>query len=152
MMAGDPRRKEKVYVGDVCVPTSRLAECVAKTEADFVAAGFPCVMCAHISDGNFHCLIPYAPDEEERLMALNDAVIERAISMGGAASGEHGVGIGKIKHVCWEHGAYHVDCQRRMKRALDPRMIMNPGKIFTPERGQEERRAGGLGHTPVSKL
>ena len=152
LMAGDPRRKEKVYVGDVCVPTSRLAECVAKTEADFVAAGFPCVMCAHISDGNFHCLIPYAPDEEERLMALNDTVIERAISMGGAASGEHGVGIGKIKHVCWEHGAYHVDCQRRMKRALDPRMIMNPGKIFMAEKSEEGRRAGGLGHTPVSKL
>jgi D-lactate dehydrogenase (cytochrome) len=109
-------------------------------------------MGAHISDGNFHCLIPYAPDEEERLMALNDTVIERAISMGGAASGEHGVGIGKIKHVCWEHGAYHVDCQRRMKRALDPRMIMNPGKIFMAEKSEEGRRAGGLGHTPVSKL
>ena len=104
LMAGDPRRKESVYVGDVCVPTSRLAECVAKTEADFKAAGFPCVMCAHISDGNFHCLIPYAPEEEEKLMALNDKVIARAIGMGGAASGEHGVGIGKIKHVCWEHG------------------------------------------------
>ena len=154
LMAGDPKRKESVYVGDVCVPTSRLAECVAKTEADFKDAGFPCVMCAHISDGNFHCLIPYAPEEEEKLMALNDKVIARAIGMGGAASGEHGVGIGKIKHVCWEHGPFHVDCQRRLKRALDPRMIMNPGKIFTPEQSEEERRARHrhMGGPSTSKL
>jgi D-lactate dehydrogenase (cytochrome) len=91
------------------------------TEAEFKAAGFPCVMCAHISDGNFHCLIPYAPEEEERLMALNDKVIARAIELGGAASGEHGVGVGKIKHVCWEHGPFHIDMQRRIKRAIDPR-------------------------------
>ena len=74
IQAGDTKRKESVYVGDVCVPVSKLAQCVSQTEAEFKAAGFPCVMCAHISDGNFHCLIPYAPDEEERLMALNDKV------------------------------------------------------------------------------
>ena len=87
-------------------------------------------------------------------MALNDKVIARAIGMGGAASGEHGVGIGKIKHVCWEHGPFHVDCQRRLKRALDPRMIMNPGKIFTPEQSEEERRARHrhMGGPSTSKL
>jgi D-lactate dehydrogenase (cytochrome) len=98
-------------------------------------------MCAHISDGNFHCLIPYAPEEEAKLMKLNDKVIARAIAYGGAASGEHGVGIGKMKHVLWEHGPFHVDAQRRIKRALDPRMIMNPGKIFAAEPTEEERAA-----------
>mmetsp|Transcript_12015 Transcript_12015/g.19382 ORF Transcript_12015/g.19382 Transcript_12015/m.19382 type:complete len:112 (+) Transcript_12015:58-393(+) len=98
-------------------------------------------MCAHISDGNFHCLIPYAPDEEQRLMALNDKVIARAIALGGAASGEHGVGVGKMRHVVWEHGPFHVDMQRQIKRALDPRGIMNPGKIFTMEPSEEERAA-----------
>ena len=141
IQAGDPKRKEGVYVGDVCVPVSKLAQCVSQTEAEFKAAGFPCVMCAHISDGNFHCLIPFQPEEEERLMALNDKVIARAIDLGGAASGEHGVGIGKIKHVCWEHGPFHVDLQRRVKRAIDPRCIMNPGKIFTLEPSEDERAA-----------
>jgi len=154
ILQGDPKRKEKVYVGDVCVPVSKLAQCVSETEADFKAAGFPCVMCAHISDGNFHCLIPFAPEEEDRLMALQDKVIGRAIAMGGAASGEHGVGVGKMKHICWEHGPFHIDMQRRIKRAIDPRCIMNPGKIFTVEPSEEERAARhrGMGGARGSKL
>ena len=148
------KSKENVYVGDVCVPTSRLAECVSTTEAAFRRAGFPCVMCAHIADGNFHCLIPYKPEDESRLMTLNDEVIRRAIDMGGAASGEHGVGIGKMKHVVWEHGPFHVDAQRRIKRALDPRCIMNPGKVIATEPTEEERAARhrAMGGATGSKL
>ena len=148
------KSKENVYVGDVCVPTSRLAECVSTTEAAFRRAGFPCVMCAHIADGNFHCLIPYKPEDESRLMTLNDEVIRRAIDMGGAASGEHGVGIGKMKHVVWEHGPFHVDAQRRIKRAADPRCIMNPGKVIATEPTEEERAARhrAMGGATGSKL
>ena len=147
-------RKQKVYVGDVCVPRGKLAECAAKTEEDFKRAGFPCVMCAHISDGNFHCLIPYDREDEERLEKLNDSVIRRAIAMGGAASGEHGVGVGKMRHVQWEHGPFHVDAQRRVKRALDPRMIMNPGKVISIEPTEEERSARhrSMGGASASKL
>ena len=87
-------------------------------------------------------------------MTLNDEVIRRAIDMGGAASGEHGVGIGKMKHVVWEHGPFHVDTQRRIKRALDPRCIMNPGKVIATEPTEEERAARhrAMGGATGSKL
>lgn len=137
--------KDAVFVGDVCVPVSQLATCIDETEAEFKRAGFPCVICAHIADGNFHCLIPFKPEEKDRLVALEDKVIARAIAMGGAASGEHGVGVGKMRHICWEHGPCHIDIQRRIKRALDPCCIMNPGKIFSMEPCEEER------HTSVIK-
>ena len=143
-------RKEKVYVGDVCVPIARLSECAAETEKAFKSAGFPCVMCAHISDGNFHCLVPFRDEETEKLEALNDVVVRRALEMGGAASGEHGVGVGKMKHMLAEHGPAHLETQRCIKRALDPRNIMNPGKVVPMRATEEERLArhavmGGAG-------
>ena len=143
-------RKEKVYVGDVCVPASRLSECAAETEKAFKSAGFPCVMCAHIADGNFHCLVPFRDEETEKLEALNDEVVRRALALGGAASGEHGVGVGKMKHMLAEHGPAHLETQRSIKRALDPRNIMNPGKVVPMRATEEERQArhaviGGAG-------
>ena len=134
-------RKEKVYVGDVCVPVSKLSECAAETEKAFKQAGFPCVMCAHISDGNFHCLVPFLDEEADKLEALNDKVIKRALALGGAASGEHGVGVGKMKHMLAEHGPAHLETQRSIKRALDPRNIMNPGKVVPMRVTEEERQA-----------
>ena len=134
-------RKEKVYVGDVCVPVSKLSECAAETEKAFKQAGFPCVMCAHISDGNFHCLVPFLDEEADKLEALNDKVIKRALALGGAASGEHGVGVGKMKHMLAEHGPFHLETQRSIKRALDPRNIMNPGKVVPMRVTEEERQA-----------
>jgi D-lactate dehydrogenase (cytochrome) len=149
-------RMEKVYVGDVCVPVSKLSECCFETEKAFKRAGFPCVMCAHISDGNFHCLVPFRDEETGKLQALNDAVVERALQLGGTASGEHGVGVGKMKHMVGEHGPAHVETQRKIKKALDPRNIMNPGKLFAMKPTEEERQAmhgfaGGAGIT-ASKL
>ena len=143
-------RKEKVYVGDVCVPVSRLTECVSETERAFKQAGFPCVMCAHIADGNFHCLVPFRDEESEKLEKLNDRVIAYALALGGAASGEHGVGVGKMKHMLAEHGPAHIEAQRGIKRALDPRNIMNPGKVVPMRATEEERQArhavmGGAG-------
>ena len=143
-------RKEKVYVGDVCVPVSRLTECVSETERAFKQAGFPCVMCAHIADGNFHCLVPFRDEESEKLEKLNDRVIAYALALGGAASGEHGVGVGKMKHMLAEHGPAHLEAQRGIKRALDPRNIMNPGKVVPMRATEEERQArhavmGGAG-------
>jgi len=132
------KEKEKVYVGDVCVPASKLSECIAYTEREFVKARFPCVICAHIADGNFHCLIPFQEHERAALLALEDKVIAHAISLGGSASGEHGVGIGKQKYLIQEHGTAHVDVQRRIKRALDPLNIMNPGKIISWDPSEAE--------------
>jgi len=122
--------KEHVYVGDVCVPLSRLADTISTTEAAFKRARFPCVICAHIADGNFHCLIPFKEHERAALHALEDKVIGAAIAAGGSASGEHGVGVGKQRYILQEHGATHIGIQRSIKRALDPQNIMNPGKIF----------------------
>eukprot|EP00929_Paragymnodinium_shiwhaense_P064120 TRINITY_DN32084_c0_g1_i3.p1 TRINITY_DN32084_c0_g1~~TRINITY_DN32084_c0_g1_i3.p1 ORF type:complete len:476 (-),score=89.81 TRINITY_DN32084_c0_g1_i3:311-1738(-) len=119
-----------VFVTDVCVPTSRLAECVSASEADCIETGFPCVICAHIADGNFHCLVPYQPGEEGRLKEWEGRMMQRALEMGGTVTGEHGVGLGKIMHSCREHGLAHVAVQKSIKAALDPLGLMNPGKVL----------------------
>jgi D-lactate dehydrogenase (cytochrome) len=120
-----------VFISDVCVPLTKLAACISDMEKFFVEAGFPCLLCAHISDGNFHALIPYKAHEKSRVMELEKKVILQVVSMGGAVSGEHGVGIGKMCLIEAEHGAEHMELQRRIKAALDPNNIMNPQKIFT---------------------
>jgi len=121
---------DKNYITDVCVPVSRLAQCIAETEDDFGSIGFPCLICAHIADGNFHCMIPYQQHEKKRLKQAEQRLIERAVKAGGAVSGEHGVGIGKKPHICLEHGQAHIGLQKRIKHALDPMLIMNPHKIL----------------------
>eukprot|EP00164_Ancoracysta_twista_P003151 GFYU01004202.1.p1 GENE.GFYU01004202.1~~GFYU01004202.1.p1 ORF type:complete len:504 (-),score=122.31 GFYU01004202.1:1655-3136(-) len=122
---------DKVYCTDVCVPVSKLAQCVSETESDFESNGFPSLICAHIADGNFHCNIPYLPEEKDAVKRIETRMIERAIGYGGAVSGEHGIGIGKREHIVKEHGVNHINIQRDIKRALDPNNIMNPEKIFT---------------------
>lgn len=121
---------DHVFVSDVCVPVSRLAECVADTEADILQSGFECVICAHIADGNFHCLVPHQPHEREVLRELEERIISRALAFGGTVTGEHGVGVGKIEHSFREHGPEHVAVQQAVKRALDPLGLMNPGKVL----------------------
>lgn len=96
----------------------------------FTEGGFPCVMCCHIADGNFHCCVPYQPEEKERCQALEHKVIDLALSLGGTVSGEHGIGVGKVQHVCAEHGEVHIAAQRAIKAALDPHNLMNPGKML----------------------
>lgn len=126
------RQKEgdRVYLSDTCVPISNLAEMIAQTEKDFMDHGFPCIICAHIADGNFHCCIPYQLNEQAKVIEIEHRMISRAISMEGTVTGEHGVGIGKIALIEEEHGKDHIDLQRAIKRAWDPKNILNPGKLF----------------------
>lgn len=128
------KRGEKLLNTDVCVPLSALAEVVEATEADFHTNGVPCIICAHIADGNFHCFIPYQTAEEKAIaLQVEGRMVERAIKAGGTASGEHGIGIGKVKHMLREHGATHIATQEAIKRALDPVCCLNPGVFYPSE-------------------
>jgi D-lactate dehydrogenase (cytochrome) len=117
---------------DVCVPISRLAECVVETKADLRSAPFPAVLLGHIGDGNFHAilLIDAANAEEVRAAEeLNERMVARALAMDGTCTGEHGIGMGKRESLRAELGEA-VDIMREIKRALDPKGLMNPEKIF----------------------
>jgi D-lactate dehydrogenase (cytochrome) len=121
-------------VTDVCVPISRLAECVTATADDIAATRLVAPIVGHVGDGNFHVTIlvdPKDSDEVGRVDAFIGRLNLRAIEMEGTCTGEHGVGQGKIKYLAREHGA-GLDVMRAIKRALDPMGIMNPGKIVAP--------------------
>ena len=122
----------KAVATDACVPISRLAECVTATIADANAAGLVAPVVGHVGDGNFHLsvLVDTADaDERKRVEGVIERLNLRAIEMEGTCTGEHGIGEGKIKYLAREHGA-GVAVMRAIKNALDPRGIMNPGKIF----------------------
>ena len=117
---------------DVCVPVSRLAECIRETKRDLANAPFPAVVLGHVGDGNFHVIMLTQPDAPEELRAaenINRRLVARAIDMDGTCTGEHGVGLGKQEAVRAELGAA-VDLMADIKRAMDPHHILNPGKIF----------------------
>ncbi len=119
---------------DVCVPISRLADCIVETRADVAATGLFAPMLGHVGDGNFHlCICAREGDngDAEKAEALHDRLIARALSVGGTCTGEHGVGQGKRVYLQEEHGSA-VDVMRRIKSALDPHDLFNPGKIFLP--------------------
>jgi D-lactate dehydrogenase (cytochrome) len=119
------------WTTDVCVPISRLAECVVETKKDNAGAPFPICLVGHAGDGNFHLIYvldPANPAELEEARRLNERMVLRALAMDGTCSGEHGVGIGKMKFLEREHGA-GLDVMRTIKRALDPDNRMNPGKM-----------------------
>ncbi|MDD9876914.1 MAG: FAD-binding oxidoreductase, partial [Magnetovibrio sp.] len=116
---------------DVCVPISRLAECILETRKDIDESGLVAPIVGHVGDGNFHLVLlldPDDPDEMARVEALNDRLVMRALAMDGTCTGEHGVGYGKIDFLTAEHGEA-VSVMRAVKMALDPDNIMNPGKI-----------------------
>jgi D-lactate dehydrogenase (cytochrome) len=120
------------WATDICVPISRLAECVRETKADLAASPILGTLLGHVGDGNFHMIYlvdPADPSQGIEAQRLADRAVERALSFGGTCSGEHGIGLGKIHQLTAEHGAA-VDVMRAIKRTLDPRGIMNPGKIF----------------------
>jgi D-lactate dehydrogenase (cytochrome) len=120
------------YVTDVCVPISRLADCIAETQADIAASGLFAPVIGHVGDGNFHSTIFIDPDDEAmfaRALELDKRMVERAQAMGGTCTGEHGIGIGKLKHMRNEHGDGAIAAMQAIKAALDPDNIMNPGKI-----------------------
>ena len=121
----------KGWATDVCVPISRLAECILETKADIEASGLLAPIVGHVGDGNFHLsfiIDPDDPEEMKRTEALNERMVVRALAMGGTCTGEHGVGTGKMKFLQAEHGEA-VAVMRQLKLALDPDNIMNPGKI-----------------------
>lgn len=123
----------KVISTDTCVPISRLADCLLDSVAEADASGIPYFLVGHVGDGNFHfgyLLDPDAPAEREAAEALNHKLVARALQLEGTCTGEHGVGLHKMGFLVDEAGAGAVDMMRTIKRALDPRNIMNPGKIF----------------------
>ena len=117
---------------DVCVPVSRLADCILEAKADLETCGFWSPVIGHVGDGNFH-MAPLAnyedPEEAAKVMAWHERMVRRAIAMGGTCTGEHGIGTGKMKYLEVEHGE-SVEVMRQLKRALDPDNIMNPGKVL----------------------
>lgn len=120
---------------DVCVPISRLAECVAETEADIAEMGLVAPIVGHAGDGNFHTLCLMNQDDPAEVALVEKFVArlnERAIRMDGTCTGEHGIGQGKVGFMRAEHGL-GVEVMRRIKRALDPDNILNPGKILPME-------------------
>lgn len=128
------KKADKVLNTDVCVPMEHLAQCVSETEADFESLGVPCVICAHVADGNFHTMIPHETEVERKAAEeLETRMCQRALRFGGTVSGEHGVGIGKVKHLISEHGAAHIAVQRRIKEALDPKGLFNRGCFYPHE-------------------
>ncbi len=120
------------WVGDVCVPISRLAECILATRQDIEEAGLTAPILGHVGDGNFHAIFLVDPAdvaEMSRAGQVNARMIERALNVGGTCTGEHGIGIGKIDVLRDQHGE-SVAIMRAVKDALDPRGILNPGKIL----------------------
>jgi D-lactate dehydrogenase (cytochrome) len=118
---------------DTCVPISRLADCLLTSVAEADASGIPYFLVGHVGDGNFHfgyLIDPNDPQERATAEALNQQLVERALSMEGTCSGEHGIGLHKMDFLLAEAGAPAVEMMRTIKRALDPHNIMNPGKIF----------------------
>ena len=121
----------KMWVTDVCVPISRLAECLIETRAELDTLPLTTPIVGHVGDGNFHVLCVVNPDDPEEMKvakAMNERLVHRALAMGGTCTGEHGVGFGKIDYLEEEHGEA-IEVMKAIKRALDPHNLMNPGKM-----------------------
>lgn len=119
---------------DVCVPFSKLAEAVLFAKQLLHETGIEGGMIGHVGDGNFHVTIPVKPDDADNMAAAhqyNERLVERAIALGGTCTGEHGVGLGKMKYQALEHGSA-LQVMRAIKAVLDPLHIMNPGKLIDP--------------------
>ncbi|RTL51903.1 MAG: FAD-binding protein [Bradyrhizobiaceae bacterium] len=120
---------------DVCVPISRLADCVTETETDIERLGLIAPIVGHVGDGNFHCLMLCDVDDADEVGRAEEflhRLVERAHAMGGTCTGEHGIGQGKQKYLKSELGPEALDAMRALKAALDPHGIFNPGKILPP--------------------
>jgi len=120
------------WATDVCVPMSRLAECIGETKADLQKSSVPATILGHVGDGNFHVVFsmdPNNPEDLPEVKAINSRLIRRALEMDGTCTGEHGIGLGKQDWLVEELGDA-VALMRSIKQALDPQGILNPGKIF----------------------
>lgn len=126
------RPNAKGWSSDVCVPVSRLGDCILETRALLKDCTVPTAILGHVGDGNYHVVFAVDPNNAEELVevaAINKKMVRHAISVGGTSTGEHGVGTGKIAYLREEHGDA-VDLMSVIKRAVDPAGIMNPGKIL----------------------
>jgi D-lactate dehydrogenase (cytochrome) len=126
------RPGSQAWTTDVCVPISRLAECILETRRDLQATKLLAPLVGHVGDGNFHLIFvldPNDPDEFKEAKRINSRLVHRALAMGGTCTGEHGVGIGKMDYLPEEHGEA-LEVMRTIKRALDPDNRMNPGKMI----------------------
>jgi D-lactate dehydrogenase (cytochrome) len=122
----------RAWTTDICVPISHLAECILETQADIAAAKVVAPLVGHAGDGNFHLIIMLDPDDREEfdtIARLSERLVQRALKFGGTCSGEHGVGVGKLKYLEAEHGEA-LAVMRAIKRAIDPNNLMNPGKLI----------------------
>jgi D-lactate dehydrogenase (cytochrome) len=117
---------------DAVVPISKLAEAILGVKEDIAASGLTAPMVGHVGDGNFHTiiLVEDVPGAFERAFELDRKIVARALSLGGSCSGEHGVGIGKREFLVQEHGEEALAVMRGLKASIDPKGIMNPGKLF----------------------
>jgi D-lactate dehydrogenase (cytochrome) len=118
---------------DVCVPISRLADAILGAKEDIAESGLSAPMVGHVGDGNFHTVILVDQDDPtalDRAWALDRKIVARGLSLGGTCSGEHGVGMGKAEFLEQEHGMEALAVMRSIKAALDPKGILNPGKMF----------------------
>jgi D-lactate dehydrogenase (cytochrome) len=126
------RPGSKAWVTDVCVPISKLAECILETRRDLQESTLVAPLVGHAGDGNFHLNILVNPDDPQELAqvkAFNARLVARALALGGTSTGEHGIGLGKMDYLIDEHGDA-VAVMKTIKRALDPDNRMNPGKMF----------------------
>ncbi|HLY46243.1 MAG TPA: FAD-linked oxidase C-terminal domain-containing protein [Stellaceae bacterium] len=126
------RPGSKGWPTDVCVPISRLAECIDETKRDLAQSPIRSALAGHVGDGNFHLIFmidPESPEEIAEASRLNERMIARSLAMEGTCTGEHGIGYGKMDYLVDEHGEA-VTVMRRIKEALDPDDILNPGKII----------------------
>lgn len=122
----------RALVTDVCVPISRLAECIEATQEDIARTSLPVPLFGHVGDGNFHLIVLVDPQEPEHLRearTLNHRLVQRALALDGTCTGEHGIGVGKRDYLREELGE-GVELMVAIKRALDPDNLFNPGKIF----------------------
>ncbi len=122
-----------VVATDVCVPISRLADCVTETEEDLRSLNLVSPIVGHVGDGNFHCSLLCDVDDRDEMARGEEfmhRLVERAQAMGGTCTGEHGVGQGKQKYLKAELGVEALDAMRALKAAFDPQNIFNPGKIL----------------------
>ena len=116
----------------MCVPISRLAECIAETVRDTEQSFLPAPILGHVGDGNFHCAILADTSKPEELVEaerLNNLIVTRALAMDGTCTGEHGVGMHKMEFLRQEHGDDALELMARIKRSFDPLDILNPGKV-----------------------
>ena len=122
----------EIWATDVCVPISRLAECILQTKEDLRHSFLTAPLVGHAGDGNFHLgflIMRDDPAELAEAERLNERLVMRALAMDGTCTGEHGIGLGKRKYLLAEHGE-GVSVMRQIKQVLDPHNLMNPGKIF----------------------